>query len=159
LTLDPFPAGLPPDDPDDSGTPPNGFVRALRFHNHLTVSTAVNEQPARLFLIDSGASVNMIDTALAKEFTGVHRDSRAALQGVQGRVKDVGRADRVTLSFAGFRQRNLGLLSMDMEKLSDSFGASISGILGMPLLWNMKLTIDYGNGAVRFEYVPDRRGR
>jgi hypothetical protein len=38
--------------------------------------------------------------------------------------------------------------------LIDGSGVGISGILGMPVLRQMKLTIDYRNGAVRFEYKP-----
>jgi len=74
------------------------------------------------------------------------------LKGIQGRVKEVGRASQVTLVFAGFKQENPDLLAMSLEKLSDSTGVAIAGVLGMPVLWHMKLTVDYRDGSVRFEY-------
>jgi hypothetical protein len=159
LVLDPFPNGQASGEPEDAGPLAGGFLRAMRFHNHLTIPTAVNQERPRLFLIDSGASTNMIDAAIASESTRVSRDNYTNVHGVQGRVKDVARADRVTLTFAGFRQPNHDLLAMDMDKVSDSLGAAVSGILGMPVLWNMRLTIDYRDGAVRFEYQPDGKSR
>jgi hypothetical protein len=74
------------------------------------------------------------------------------LKGIQGKVKNVDRASQVTLIFAGFRQQNPDLLAVSLEKLSDSTGVAIAGVLGMPVLWQMKLTVDYRDGAVRFEY-------
>ena len=43
------------------------FFRALRYGNHLTVFTSANQLPAKLFLIDSGASLNLIDEDVARE--------------------------------------------------------------------------------------------
>ena len=39
-----------------------------------------------------------------------------------------------------------------MEKLSDDMGVAIQGVLGMPILSKLKLTIDYVDGTVRFDY-------
>ena len=90
--------------------------------------------------------------AVAEASTKVYNDDRTVLQGIQGRVKEVGRASRITLAFAGFRQDNPDLLTMSMDKQNDGFGVRLAGILGMPVLWQMKLAIDYRNGAVRFDY-------
>lgn len=139
------------DEPADATDPTPGFFRALRFGNHLTVPTSVNQGAPRLFLIDSGAGVNLIDADVARDFTKVHSDERTVLRGVQGRVKEVSRASRVSLAFAGFRQDNLDILAMSLESLDDSTGAGMAGIIGMPVLWQMKVTIDYRNGTVRFE--------
>ncbi|MGA3075741.1 MAG: hypothetical protein ABSG56_18895 [Bryobacteraceae bacterium] len=38
-----------------------------------------------------------------------------------------------------------------LESLGDENGVSFGGILGMPVLSQMRMTIDYRNGAVRFE--------
>jgi len=155
LDLDTRPESLPADhaEPEDAVDPlPSGFFRALRFGNHLTVPTSVNESAGQLFLIDSGSNVNLIDTAVAGESTSVHADNRSKLRGIQGQVKDVSRASEVSLIFAGFHQRNSDLLAVDMSKLDDAAGVGIAGVLGIPVLRYMKLTIDYKNGAVRFEY-------
>jgi hypothetical protein len=99
---------------DASSTLSAGFVRALRFGNHLTVPTSVNQKGAYLFLIDSGAFNNIIDNAVAEDSTKVYNDTHTVVQGVQGRVKEVGRASRITLAFAGFRQDNPSLMTISM---------------------------------------------
>ncbi|MGA2590010.1 MAG: aspartyl protease family protein [Bryobacteraceae bacterium] len=154
LALDPYPGAPPPaNEPQDSVDPlPGGFFRVFRFGHYLTIPVSVNERAPRLFLIDSGGSINLIDTAVAEESTKVHGDDRTQLRGIQGKVKDVARADRASLVFAGFRQDNSDLLATNLESSGNSSGVGLAGILGMPVLWQMKMTIDYRNGAVRFEH-------
>jgi len=128
-----------PEEPDTEGegadaaaSLPPGFFRFLRFGNHITVHTS----------------------DVAKESTKVRADSYTALRGIQGRVDKVSRASQVSLVFAGFRQDNSNLLAASLESLGDAGGVGIAGILGMPVLRQMKLTLDYRNGAVRFEHKP-----
>ncbi len=73
------------------------------------------------------------------------------VKGIQGAVDKTSRADRISLVFAGFRQDNPDLLSISLEKMGDDMGTGIGGILGMPVLGNLIVTIDYRNGAVRFD--------
>jgi len=40
---------------------------------------------------------------------------------------------------------------MSFDKMNDSRGVGIAGILGLPVLEHLKLTIDYRSGTVRFE--------
>ena len=145
---------LPKDDSeavDASALPPDLF-RVYRWGHMLLVPSFVNTDPeARLFLIDSGSSANLIDGEVARLTTKTYGDSRTVVKGLQGSVKDVARAD-VELRFAGFRQRNPDLIAMDMTKTGDGLGLGVAGILGMPVLINLKVTIDYRDGGVRFEY-------
>jgi len=153
LTLDTYP-GQPSgaDEAEDSGDfLPPGFFRVFRFGHLLTLQTSVNKGAARLFLIDSGAYGNLIDTGVAKESTKVRGDYQTELRGIQGRADKVARASKVSLVFAGFRQDNSDLLATSLEALGDESGVGIGGVLGMPVLRQMKMTIDYRNGAVRFE--------
>lgn len=153
LTLVPNPNGQPLDDEpaDASDTVPAGFSRAFRFWHALAVQTSVNQGPQHLFVVDSGAWGNLIDTGLAQGYTKVRRDHGSGLGGLQGPVDEVSRASRVSLVFAGFRQDNSDVLAASLEAMGDGLGVGIAGILGMPVLWQMKLTIDYRNGALRFE--------
>lgn len=155
MSLETRPAGSPepPDEPLDwNGQLPPGFYRVLRFGDHLAVPTFINGGRSALFLVDSGSSANLIDTATAKEFTKVGTDSRTIVGGIQGKVDKVSRADRVSLVFAGFRQDNADVIAISLEKMSDSFGVGFGGILGMPVLRNLALTVDYRGGAIKFEY-------
>ena len=138
---------------DWNGKPTPGFYRVFRFGDHLAVPTFINGEPsASLFLIDSGSSSNLIDTETAREFTKVRGDSRTIIKGIQGKVDQTSRADRISLVFAGFRQDNADLIAIDLQKMNDSMGVGLGGILGMPVLGNLAVTIDYRKGAVKFDY-------
>ncbi len=149
LLLEPFPGPPPGEEPEDAPPLPSGSFRAIRSSSHLMVFTAVNESAGHLFLLDSGFFTNVIDTALASEVTKVHADDRLGIRGIQGRVKEVSRADRITLTFAGFRQVNANLVAMNLDKIGDGLNIGIDGIIGMSVMWNVKMTIDYRTGAVR----------
>ncbi len=140
-----------PVEPTGRDKPAPGFYRVFRRGNHLLLPAMINGKRLALFLIDSGSTDNMIDTATAHEVSGLSKDS-GTVQGIQGKVKQTSRADRISLTFAGFRQDNPNLLAISLEKMSDSMGVGMGGILGMPVLEHMKLTIDYREGTVRFEY-------
>jgi tetratricopeptide (TPR) repeat protein len=141
-----------PDEPQDPVARPPGFTQTYRFGNHLTVFTSVNDGTPRLFLIDSGSSLNLIDAEFARASTSVYRDERTVVKGIQGKVNETSRASRITLLFAGFRQENSDLIAMNFDKISDSMGVGLAGILGLPVLEHLKLTIDYRSGTVRFEF-------
>ena len=44
------------------------------------------------------------------------------------------------------------MLAFDFGKLSNEFGFEIGGIIGMPILEQLRVTIDYRNGAVEMRY-------
>jgi len=142
--------------PVDAGSPAPGFFRVYRFGDHLGIPTTIEGGRrgghSALFLLDSGGSSNLIDTETARESTSVSEDSRITVTGIQGRVEKVSRAAQVTLIFAGFRQENPDLTSISLEKLGDSMGVGFGGILGMPVLSRLAVTIDYREGTLKLEY-------
>jgi len=140
------------DEPVNAGPPAAGFHRILRFGDDLAVSTLINDGPPRLFLLDSGSSDNLIDTEIGGESSSVRRDDLTTVQGIQGIVKQVSRADRVSLVFAGFRQDNSTLVAISLERMSDSMGVAFGGILGMPVLGQLRVSLDYREGTLRLEY-------
>jgi predicted aspartyl protease len=156
LSLDPRPGDPAAEDEvaDSSDAMPAGFVRVYRFGNHLALPTSVNGGDATVFLVDTGSSSNLIDAAVARQASFVYGAGRTVVKGVQGKVDDVTRARRISLVFAGFRQDNPDVLAIDLEKMSNDFGVGFSGILGMPVLGQMKITIDYREGRIRMEPKP-----
>ena len=124
----------------------------IRFGDHLAVPTFINGGRSALFLVDSGSTSNLIDTETAKEFTSVSVDSRTTVRGIQGKVDKTSRAQRISLVFAGFRQDNADVIAISLEKMGDSIGAGFGGILGLPVLRNLAITIDYRSGSMKFEY-------
>lgn len=141
------------DEPVDyKGKPAAGFYRVFRFGDHLAVPTYINGGRPVLFLVDSGSTDNLIDTDIAREFTKVSNDTLTTVKGIQGKVNKTSRANQISLMFAGFRQENPDLLAISLEKMSDGMGVGFGGILGMPVLGNLAVTVDYQEGSIRFEY-------
>jgi tetratricopeptide (TPR) repeat protein len=158
LSLEPRPRSAEINDggPVDAGNPAPGFSRVYRFGDHLAVPTTIEGgRPgvhSALFLLDSGSSANLIDTETAKESSSVSSNSRITVKGIQGNVEKTSLATEVSLIFAGFRHENPGLVAISLEKMSDSMGVGFGGILGMPVLANLTVTIDYREGTVKMEY-------
>jgi len=155
LSLAPYPdEGRDPESAgprDAAAETPAGFYRVYRFGHFLAVPTSINGGRDTLFLIDCGAANNNMDSSVGHEFAKVRGGGGFVVRGIDGSVK-VSRADGVSLAFAGFRKAGLSLLVLSYEGLSDKTGAGLGGVIGFRLLKEMVLTIDYRQGAVRFEH-------
>jgi len=77
------------------------------------------------------------------------------VKGISGEVKNVFEVDKAELQFAHFAQRNLGLTSFDLNNSPDHEEFRMAGIMGIPILSMFRLTIDYRNALVNFDYVLD----
>jgi tetratricopeptide (TPR) repeat protein len=153
ISLDPFAQPPPDQKPDSASNVDPGFTKAFRLGNDLSLLTSVNGSDNHLFLVDSGSSSNLIDRGVASETTKTYGDELTKLHGVQGAVNKVSRAQTATLVFARFRQENHDLIAFDMSKISEDMGIRLSGVLGMPVLSQLKLTINYLEGTVRLDNI------
>ena len=79
------------------------------------------------------------------------------VKGVSGTVRDVFEADKAELQFGRFRQNNLGLTSINLNNMPEHQEVRMSGILGIQVLPLFRLTLDYRNGLVNFDYILDRK--
>jgi predicted aspartyl protease len=129
------------------------FTPVFLYGHQLMVPTRLNGKTWGLFLIDTGSSMSMVDSTLARLSTKVYGNSYLRVRGVSGEVNKVFEAENAMLEFATFRQRNLGLTSFDLNNSTDHIPVRKSGIFGFPLLYMFRLTIDYRNGLVKFDYV------
>jgi len=127
------------------------FTRVFRFGHLLLIPTRVRDSREVLFVLDTGADRTLISYDMAAEVSRVNRDDRNHLSGINGQVADLYQTGNLFLQFAGFRQRNLGMSSVDMWRHSRNIGTEISGFLGLPILSLFTLTIDYRNGLVNFD--------
>ena len=135
-----------------------GFTPVFRFGHHLYVSTKVNGKAIGLFLIDTGSSMSAIDATFARLTTKIyHNEYFEHVTGVSGKVNEVFQADKAELQFSRFRQSNLGLTSINLNSSSGHQAVRMDGILGFPILKFFRLTLDYRNGLVNFDYTLDRR--
>jgi hypothetical protein len=76
------------------------------------------------------------------------------VEGIEGKVKNVSTADRAVVEFARFRQQSVDLPAFDLNARR-RVEVRIAGIMGMPVLGLFRLTIDYRNGLVKFDYLGE----
>ncbi|MGA7414846.1 MAG: hypothetical protein WBW33_30535, partial [Bryobacteraceae bacterium] len=75
------------------------------------------------------------------------------VKGVSGESRHVFEADKAEIQFATFRQRNLGMTVVDLNNSGKRETVRMSGILGLPVLSMFRLSLDYRNGLVKFDYI------
>jgi predicted aspartyl protease len=132
------------------------YTPVYRFGHNLLVPTLIGNTPVKLFLIDTGASSNLISPSAASEVTKVHDDPRMTVKGLSGTVKNVYSADKAVIQFGHLRQENQNLIAFDLNHISDAIGTETSGILGFEMLSLLDIKIDYRDGLVDFTYDPNR---
>jgi hypothetical protein len=128
------------------------FAPVYRFGHSLLIPTRVSGSRTLLFLIDTGSERSFISDRAAADVTAVRRDVSVRLQGLSGKVSKGLTADQLVLQFAGFRQKNLDMITLNLDRVSSHSGTEISGILGFSLLAMFNVTIDYRDGLVRFDF-------
>jgi Tfp pilus assembly protein PilF/predicted aspartyl protease len=125
---------------------PTGIVQSKRMKDE----SAWKE---KLFIMDTGAEMNMISPAAAKEVTKVASNGSLEIEGISGKVNKVFEAEKFTLSFAGQRLDSMSMSSFDSTKDSHNIGVEMSGFLGAPALFQLVLHIDYRDNLVLCEYT------
>ncbi|HMD50197.1 MAG TPA: aspartyl protease family protein [Bryobacteraceae bacterium] len=153
LRLDPLPGYQPAASPIQDRVVPPGLehaARVFRFGHLLLLPTRVNGSRESLFVLDTGADRTLISYDLASEVSRLAPDARMRMSGINGRVVDLYQTGDVTLQFAGFEQKSLGMSSIDTWEQSRRVGTEISGFLALPVLDLFTLTIDYRDGLVNF---------
>jgi predicted aspartyl protease len=134
------------------------WTPVFRFGHALLIRTRVNDSQPMLFLIDTGAHGNMLSTRAARRVTRIAADPNTRVKGLSGEVSSVYRADKATLIFGHFGQKNQNIVTFDLSNLSNHFGTEISGLLGYELLRMLQVKIDYRDGLVDFVYDASRWG-
>jgi len=129
------------------------YVQAFRLGHFLLIPTTIDEHSQKLFVLDTGSFDNAISIAAAQEVTKIHRAPRIEVKGMNGSVKKVYVADRVTLDFGHLRQTVPNMVAIDMTNTSRAAGTEISGTLGMVMLRMLKVRLDYRDALADFQYV------
>ncbi len=155
LHLTPQPERSPNTQGYDRTIPPGeaGFTRIFRVGHFLLVPTMLNGKSHGLFLLDTGSDFSNVDSTFARLSTKVRGNDYMRVKGVSGSVKDVFEADKAEVQFSRYRQSNIGLTSFNLNNSTDHQEVRLSGILGIPVLTMFRLTIDYRNGLVNFDYA------
>lgn len=134
------------------------YSRVFRFGHDLLIPTKIGDAPYKLFLLDTGALINSISPAAAREVTKVGFDPDTTVKGLSGSVNRVYSANKAVLQFGGLRQENQDIVGFDTTAFSNDAGTEISGFLGFAMLRILDIQIDYRDALVKFTYDP-KRGR
>jgi predicted aspartyl protease len=132
------------------------YTHVYQFRRQLLIQTKINNSAAKLFLLDTGATINAISPAAAKEVTYVSENPDMEVKGISGKVKTVFSGDSVTMTFGNIQQQNLEITGFDTTAISNSMGTEVSGILGFSTLKLLDIKIDYRDGLVKFEFDANR---
>jgi clan AA aspartic protease (TIGR02281 family) len=132
------------------------WARIYRIGHDLLMPTHVNDSKAMLFILDTGASLNMISTRAAATVSKVRTEDNLRIKGLSGEVNKVYTTDMAALQFANIRQPNQYMATIDMSQISKSLGIEVSGFIGFPIFRQVEMKIDYRDGLVRFIYDPDK---
>ncbi len=132
------------------------FTPVFRDRHHLFVSTVLNGKSRGLFLIDTGAGFSTVDSTFARLSTKIRGNEYMRIHGLSGQVKEVFETDKAVIDFAGYQQSNLGLTAFNLNNSPEHQEMRMAGVLGFPVLTLFRLTLDYRNGCVKFDYIYRR---
>jgi len=126
------------------------WTQAYGFGHFLLLPTDVNGKVAGLFALDSGANINSVSPELGQRIPEM-RMLNSPVIGVSGMVNSAQGAN-INLRFAGVR-RDVRIITVDLGSVSKNLGTEVSGQIGFNTLDRMKITINYRDGLVDFQFA------
>jgi hypothetical protein len=132
--------------------------RVWRSGHDLMVSVGLNSAtgPRRLFLLDTGSSLDLISPDAAREVGKVSKGSYVNVVGISGKVDKTWTTGPMKLYFSHLVAPNMGMISIDTSNLARGSGTELSGLIGAPTLHQLTFSIDYRDNLVNFSYDPSR---
>jgi tetratricopeptide (TPR) repeat protein len=144
LRLEPMPAQSKDGAPAQAET----FSQTFTLGHFLLLPTEVGKKATGLFVVDSGSNANTISPELARSIPEM-RAFNSPMSGASGVVNSAFIADDTMLRFAKVN-RSDRISTLDLHSVSKDLGIEVSGQIGFSAMQDMKLTIDYRDGLVRF---------
>jgi len=132
------------------------WSKVYRLGHNLVIPASLNRSTTKLFILDTGAFATTISPEAASEVTKLHRDYDTWVRGLSGKVEKVYTTGDLVFQFANIRQPTTGVIAFDTSRISKNMGLEISGLIGITTLDKLRVTIDYRDGLVHFEYDPNR---
>jgi hypothetical protein len=133
------------------------YTQIFRAGHDLILPTALGGDKIKLFIPDAATPATDVSIATILDLPKVREDKSLEQVGPGGKVQKVFVADEITFNFAHVAQKLNGVTSGDTSAATKSDGTEISGFLGMKTTLSMlTLHIDYRDGLLKAEYVPNR---
>ncbi len=121
-------------------------------HGKVIVPSLVNGQEKTHLILDTGSSYNVFSHKLADkvDYTKI---ANTRLDGVSGRIKDIRRVNKTSISLAGIELGSHQTMAIDLGHVSHVLGTEIGGMVGYPFLKRGTLFLDYRTGYMKL--IPD----
>jgi predicted aspartyl protease len=154
-------AGAPEDKWQDRYIAPEmqGYTKFYRFYHDMIVPVVVNDKSMGNFILDTGAELNIMSKRLAAQVTKATADDEYRIRGVSGNVQQVLTGQKAILQFAKMRIESHDLPVLSLDNTSAAEGTEIAGLIGIKVLVQMKMTIDYRDGLVNLEVYEFKKAR
>jgi hypothetical protein len=130
------------------------YSQIYRFGNSLILPAALNGTEVKLFVLNLGARETSVATDTAKKVAKVHETEVGGF-GPGGQAQKVLVADEITFNFAHLSQKVNGVRSFDTSWLSRIAGTEVSGFIGANTFNVLVMHLDFRDGLVKFDYVPN----
>ncbi len=129
------------------------YSQIYRVANNLILPAALNGHEIKLFILDLGAPATNVSPGVAIDVSKVHEKD---MGGPAGQSHKIVVADEITYNFAHMSQKVMDVYAADTSMISKSLGLEISGFIGENTFEKLIMHIDYRDGLVKFEYIPNR---
>ncbi|HEY2170166.1 MAG TPA: aspartyl protease family protein [Candidatus Angelobacter sp.] len=136
-----------------------GFTKFYRFYHDMVVPVVVNDKATGNFILDTGAELTTMDKKLAAQVMKATADDDYRIKGVSGSVSQVLTGQKAILQFAKMRIESHDLPVFSLDNNSANEGTEIAGFIGIRVLSQMKMTIDYRDGLVNMEVYEFKKAR
>lgn len=123
--------------------------------HHLLIPVRLNGSDPRLFVIDTGGFTTVVSPEAAGAVSKLTQDNVMSVQGLNGKVDKVFRADEINFQFSHLSQKIPDAVTFDTSHISNVEGMEISGLLGATTLFHLVINLDYRDGLVEFTYDPN----
>jgi len=147
---------------DEMSQPQNRYVapemqhwlRMLRIDNMLLVPVKLDHGPLHYFVADTGSTQTTLSVTLARETHREYMETGTHFFGIAGDVNKVYRVDDAVLHFGAFQLPPASYDAFDLSLLLQRTGLTVSGLLGLPTLARLTISIDYRDNLMQLQYDP-----
>lgn len=129
----------------------SGFLPFYRMGHLILLETRLNGHKAGYFALDTGAMGNIVSLEAGEPFLNLF-PAEKPIRGVSGVVRKTMNARAVLLQIGPYRQMNQLIPLCSFGELNRSMGFELSGLLGITLLDQFKVIIDFRDGLVKYRH-------
>ena len=131
------------------------WTQIFRSGSNLILPAALNGQEVKLFELNTGALETSTSADVARAVAKVY-EQESPFGGPDGKPQKRLIADDITFNFAHLSQKVMGVVAQDTSMASALAHTEISGFIGANTFQVLIMHIDYRDGLVKFEYIPNR---